>query len=291
MNMKIEPILIDLNENGAYTQVAFLVDRQGFLEDIEQIRKKFKINAPFSDNPFDLENQLYSLAGFTPKQVDKARKEHTDAITSLDLDDDSQFKIGYEKIENAEKAEKPIKGKIRKVEHGFREAIAEIRRKYQYPEIFDEVIKQAVLFHKITKFKTAYATYFNPHAARENFSPADTIMAIAVTPYSTEEDIKAAFQDCKDNIREFVEMFSPVYKNMEKDTISNIKRDRKWYWEYKSGNKYKDILDKWNKMCPNFITSTAHPDNQKCQYCDLADQNVIEKAVSRYKKNLIPHKS
>ena len=291
MNMKIEPIQIELNDNGAYTQVAFLVDRQGFLEEIEKIRKGFKINAPFSDNPFDFENHLYSLAGFTPEQVEKARKEHSDAITSLDLDDDSQLQTGYEKIENAKKAEKPIKDKIKKVEHGFREAVAVVRRKYQYPEIFDEVIKEAVLFHKITKFKTAYATYFNPHAAREIFSPSDTIMAIAVTPYSTEEDIKTAFQDCKDNIREFVEMFSPVYKNMEKDTISNIKRDRNWYWEYKSGKKYKKILDDWNKMCPNFITSTPHQDNQKCQYCDLTDQNVIEKAVSRYKKNLNPLKS
>lgn len=287
MNMKIEPIKIELAENGAYTQVAFLVDRQGFLEDIELVRKKFKINAPFSDNPFDLENHLYSLLGLTPEQAENASKESLEAITNSSFDTQSDF----ERYEKALNDEKPVQNKIKRIEHGFREAIAEIRRKYQYPEIFDEVIKQAVLFHKITKFKTAYATYFNPFAARENFSPADTIMAIAVTPYSTEEDIKAAFRDCKDNIREFVEMFSPVYKNMEKDTISNIKRDRKWYWEYRSGNKYKDILDGWNKMCPNFITSTAHQDNQKCQYCDLTDQNVIEKAVSRYKKNLNPPKS
>lgn len=115
-------------------------------------------------------------------------------------------------------------------------------------------------------------------------------MAIAVTPFSTEGDIKAAFQDCKDNIREFVEMFSPVYKNMEKDTITNIKRDRNWYWEHKSGDKYRDILDEWNKKCSYFVNATPHKGNQKCQYCDLIDQNVIEKAVSRYKKNLNPPK-
>jgi len=259
MNMKMEPIKIDLKDNGAYTQVAFLIDREGFQDDIEEVRNKFKITVPFSENPFDFENHLISLAGFTPDQV-------------------------FSK-------EKKVEAKIKKVEHTFREAIAEIRRKYQYPEIFDDVIKQAILFHQVTRFKTAYATFFNQYASREIFSPSDTIMAIAVTPFSTEEDIKSAFQDCKENIREFVEMFSPVYKNMEKDTITNIKRDRTWYWGQKSGMKYKEILDKWNRICPNFVNATTHPDYQKCQYCDLTDQNVIEKAVSRYKKNLNPLKS
>jgi hypothetical protein len=284
----MDKIDIDIEDNGIYTQVAFLVDRPGFVDDIKEIRKLYKIEVPFSSDPLVLEHHLIRLAGYTPDPINHLNDETVDFVMSDEIMDSSKAKENYEKLNTSLKNKKPIEDKLRKKEIGFREAITNCRRKHQYPEIFNQVVKQAVLFNTISRFKTAYATHFN-RSEEDNIlqpSPSDELMAIVVTPYSTKKDIELAYEECKTHIRSLIEITSPVYHMIGKDTITNIKRDRYWYWEKMSGKRYQTILDEWNNRCSYYKNGQAHPDNTKCEYCGLEDQNVIEKAVSRYKSNL-----
>lgn len=284
----MDRIDIDIEDNSTYTQVAFLVDRPGFIDDIKEIRRLYRIEVPFSDDPIVLEHHLIQLAGFSPDQIKHLNNEAVDLVMSEEIMDSRKAKESYGKLTTALKYKKPIEEKVRKKETDFREAIAKCRRKYQYPEMFNQIVKQAVLFNKISRFKTAYATHFNRSDEDDILqpSPSDELMAIVVTPYSTKKDIEEAFEECKTHIRTLIEMTSPVYHMIGKDTITNIKRDRYWFWEKMSGKKYQTILDEWNNRCAYYKNNQPHPDNTKCEYCGLEDQNVIEKAVSRYKSNL-----
>lgn len=259
MDMAIVPVEIELDDLRAYTQVAFFIDSPSLLNDIAKIRKKFRIKAPLPRENY-LDDGTFITVGTGVEDFINGKNQGDRKSVNLGKDFDSE--------------------------------ITNTRKSYHYPEMFDDVLKQAVMFNKISKYKTAYAThYVTPQPAyRANVqewsdSPQqEGYMAIVVTPYSSQEDIMEAFKQCCEYERLYVEDYSPVYQKLDTDTISNIERDRGWYWERMKGTSYKEIHNNWNNMCPNFKNSTPH--DGKCQYCDLVDQNTIEKAVSRYKKHL-----
>lgn len=190
-------------------------------------------------------------------------------------------------------------------DRSFDSDIAEIRRKYHYPEMFDSAIRDSVLYHRISSFKTAYAMSFErptfPILPDGINTPKDQYMTIVVTPYSTENDIKQAFKDCCTDIRKSIEWDSPVYRVIETDTISNIKRDRDWYWRTLQGQRPHDIAVADNKGAAYYLEAKKKmkfardlPEKQSTEYNRyfkfIQDYTeTVRKAIKRYKQKLHRH--
>lgn len=286
MGMDIKPIEIDIDDNKAFAQVAFLVDRTDFLKDIQEIRSKFQLTSLFDEDSEELQGHFIKLSGFTIKDFN----EKYEVLTLLNTFDTL---LKDNKNEEADKLLKTAKD-ARLAENKFEVALKVIRQKYGYPEMFDSVVKQAVLKNKVDDFSTAYATSFDRpgHDSDEDnpdlFVPHDTVMAIVVTPYSSIPDIKKAFKECKTYVREIVELKTnaQIYKKVSQDTFTNIKRDRIWHWEQKNGKKYRELADKWNEKLNMHERADAHPENKRvrCEFCLIDDPNYIGQAVAEYRQ-------
>lgn len=285
------PIEIDIEDNRAYTQIAFLVDRLDFLEDLKVLRDRFKIIVPFNfANVDSFQDHFAEVLGFDPKSIRDLQIQERFVTKSLvDLDDDNFDKkiLQYRQANEAVNKQLRAKGKkVSQLETDFDNSVKEVRRKYRYPPMFDVVVKNSVLYGKVSGFETAKADFLElPSSTLEPISsltPRDPYMVIEVTPYSTEKDIKQAFKRCCTDIRDIVERHYPVYQSISADTLTNIKRDRDWYWAKYNHKSYEDISNKWNESCPN---PDLEPHHKKCKHC-IFDNNKIEKAVSRYRKKL-----
>ncbi|MCL5125316.1 MAG: hypothetical protein M1511_12615 [Deltaproteobacteria bacterium] len=187
----------------------------------------------------------------------------------------------------------------------FERDISEVRRKYNFPEMFDSVVRDAVLYNRITKFKTAYAKTFvypvnSVHNNHVDFHQ-DEYMAIIVTPQSTEKDIKEAFADCRSDLFLSQTWKSPVYQAIDTDTVSNIKRDRDWYWRYKNGEHQHEIAVADNKGASYYtkvkmamkyagnLSEAQRMNNERYLNYVQDYTETVRKAIKRYKANLHRH--
>jgi len=296
--MKTSRVEIEIDDNRAYTQVAFLVDIPAFLDDVEKIRNKYKLKTPFDFGNIDsLRNHLAEILGYTVQDIknsDKQKAQDSSLISKINFSKKKKMEKGLEKYRKFQDSKnnrlEKIENRVSKMEDKLTDEMEQIRRKYQFPAMFDTVVHQAVFYNKITGFKTATTWFFEwpprSYEAKDTVAQRDHHMVIVVTPYSLERDVLEALRECRTKIRKHVERFSPVYHMIGKDTFTNIRRNRDWHWKQLNGEKYNLILDEWNNMCPYFKKNEQHPNGKKCKYCDLIEQNAIEQAVSRYRKNL-----
>lgn len=290
--MKTTRVEIDIEDNRAYTQVAFLVDRADFLEDLKQLRDRFKIRVPFNFTHVNsFQDHFAEVLGFDPNTIrDLERQERLATKSIIDLNDvnfESQL-LQYEHANKAVNKQLRAKGKkVSQLETDFDNSLKEVRRKYRYPPMFDIVVSHSVLYGKVSSFKTAEAEFLEIPSSPTPESidilrPRDPYMVIVVTPYSSEKDIKEAFKKCCTDIRNIVERKYPVYQSISTDTLTNIKRDRDWYWAKYNHMSYEDIRNGWNESCPD---PDLEPHDKKCKHC-IFDNNKLEQAVSRYRKKL-----
>lgn len=266
----MKPIQIDITDKRVYAQIAFLVDSPTFIKSLEKVRAQFHILSPF-DSSNSWHNHLLKLAGYDLDEYWKMEKIGPDN------------KGWSEKSEWMKNTEDNFM-KMANLEKEFMQSIANIRKLHHYPVLFDFVIRQAILFHRVTDFKTAMAvlSYNNMPVSSDDDDP---ILAIVVTPSSTKEDVIAAFDDSK-NLRKQYEFTNPLDSKLDNDTVTNIERNRNWHWDQYLGKTYKEILENWNNMCPYYKAGKEHPNGKTCKYCGLENQNMIERAVARYRKNL-----
>lgn len=270
--MKTKPVQIDISDKRLFAQIAFLVDSPTFLDLIQKVRTKFQIAIPFASGNLDSwHNHVLKLAGYDLDTYWKMEKIEPD---------NKEWKIKSDWL----KATEQNFVRMTQIENDFMGAIAKIRKLHHYPVLFDSVIRQAILFHRITDFKTAMAvlTYNNMPTTPDEDDP---IMAIIITPHSSKSDVLSAFGDAQ-KLKKQYEFANPLDKKLDKDTVTNIERNRNWHWSQYSGNTYKEILNDWNDTCTFYREGKEHPNGQKCEYCGLENQNMIERAVARYRQNL-----
>ena len=93
------------------------------------------------------------------------------------------------------------------------------------------------------------------------------VMAIVISPETTLKEVVEVFKKGVPHLRD--EYVSALLKNKPSslDVISNIKRDRKWYWMHKQGLSYKTIFNKKGKTT-------------------LDDIDGVIKAIKRYQRKL-----
>ncbi len=227
------PIEIDIEDNRIFAQIAYLLDGTEIITEISEIRDKFKITEPFATEDYDAwYNYLLQLAGFDLKIYKEMDKISPDANKSHDPE--------WEKKSKWLKEMEPNSIKNTMLHRDFSNSVAKVRHIYHYPPIFDDVIIQAVLFNKVSGFRTASAHWsferpYNP--VRDPERPEDPIITIVATPSSTKEDVLAAFEDSKARFKTETGFVHPFESKLDNDTRSKIKDFRKWYWmNYKTNS-------------------------------------------------------
>ncbi len=170
----------------------------------------------------------------------------------------------------------------------FEKDITNLRRSLDFPSNFSRVVEKAIICNEVSNkdYKSAYLEEIP--TSNDPESP-DTKYAIIISSLTLKKDVDEVFDnfksDLKINKEKYKEPSEIDYHSFllgpkfeyEK---SKIKRDREWYWQEKSSKQYKDILEDWNKKCPDPSLDNHY---DACKHC-VADQNKIEQAVSRYKK-------
>ncbi len=248
----MKPVQVEIKNKRVYAQVAFLVDSPLFLDLIHQLRTKFKLKNTLETDDYDQwQKHLHELSEMTTLDL-----VHAEIIDSSNL-----------QVKEADQ-----KRKYKLIADSFHKEIALIRETFQYPPHFDDLVMRAALFHRITDFKTVEVVMYQrtKESRPGTLNEMDSTTAILVTPFSTKEDVLQAFDEAK-KLRNQIEKSNPLNTVLDKDTLSNIVRDRAWYWDRVNKKKHGKILEDWNKDTNNF---------------PVQEENDVVKAVSRYKKAL-----
>lgn len=225
--MNIKPIEIDIEDKRLYAQIAFLVDRSDFLQEIANLRMKFNIDSSFQQNNY------FETAS-------------DDSLSSL-----------------------------HELKAQLLPEIARLRDTYKYPPYFDDVIFQVIMFNRVQSIKsTQVVMHLVKDSETQKLPDQNMELAILLTPLSTKQEVMSAFEEAK-KLRSEYENRHPLSEVLDKDTLTNIIRDRKWYLQKLSGKTYKEIVDEWNNTLGNSY---------------IEEENDVIKAVSRYKKNLLSSK-
>lgn len=257
--MEIEMIKISIKNVKHHTNVALLVDKPKFLKHIAYLREKWKIKKPFKVSEYQ---KFY--AHIWGENTDEERWDN------------------------------------------FLKDIEKARRLFNRTPNFDKVIIYATGFNEIPEhaYKSCYL-----RTIQNSKDPDDIEYAIIVTPYTTKTELDAEFIEFKKMIKAGLEQetdktklnsavesyeYEPGPKFPDFDERTKIERARTWYWmrfkdylegKIKKPKSYPQILEEWQSKCIYYnAPSDKTPDNHNCRYCELSDQNIIERAVSEYVK-------
>ena len=211
--MKIKPIDIKIRNNWKYGEIAFLVDREDFLKDSEKTRKKLGLKKliPYKNLDRWLSNQYDQE---TKDYLIESRKFSRGTVYSLP------------------------KGKIDLTIEKFLE-------KYRKPQTFFLPIRSAILSGIVTDEEyssTAYCDILYPEIPIQ-----DPKIAIIINPETKLPEIEELF---KTRVKKTIEEYSTYILKSKRgffDTVSNIKRDRRWHWLKNKGLSYSQIQQKAEK--------------------------------------------
>jgi hypothetical protein len=238
--MKKFPIKIRGLNN--YTQVALFIDQPDVQNDVYKLKKEFKVKNAINFELETLKKHFITLAGFDPQKYPSSKKTTITSEGFTYLFEEPDRLLDY-LIEHHDEIEnhKNVVAKVHGLEQRFFTNIGNTRRKYGYPPMFDTVLIQAVLFDKITVFKSAYPTFFYrpalPHESSMNpNTKRDIVMAIAVIPTSIGKDIMSAFRALQNGLRDVAQAGSPLDKKIDKRAFPKIIKHRDWYWMHHKSN-------------------------------------------------------
>lgn len=267
------PIKIKIDDERRFTDVAFLVDRDEFLRDLQELREKKGLKR---DMPYDSNKHwaLDSIWGVTRDQLFK----HNDAVAPFEdiLQNTNEMQVlSHEQKEDLLKkyreAQRTLPG------NAFEQDIQAIRDKYHKPPNFDRIIAHAVLYGEIRNedYVTAEIDIDYPEVDIVDYD-REPLPIIKIYPNVSIKDIQVLFQN---HVGEVLRKYQEEVlggKISNYDTKNNIKRDREWYWMWKEEKVkgrglYNRIADQWNNSGDK-------------EY--IEDVNLIEQGVSRYRKFL-----
>ena len=240
--MDIGKIEIALEDNVAFAHVATLIDKQGFINDVETIRQKYGIENPLERTLKAFQDHFLVIAGLTLGEFKRDTQTviNSDGFEVLFGNLDKLLEYLTENHDELDDDPTAFK-KVLSLENQFLEEVKALVRKHKYYPIFDTVALQAIVFNEVSYFMTVYpiliSELLSNYDAKEFDKNRDAEMAIFVTPFSTEKDLKLALETVKKDLINLLGENYPSYVDLPKDIISNIKRNREWYWWNHSSNK------------------------------------------------------
>lgn len=206
--MNIIPINIDIKDNWRFGLVAFLVDRVDFLKDVEQARQELKIS----------------------KLLDRSKIEREQALRN-------------EKATIKKYGHSPVNGIILYISTKYDDMALKLQNKYKKSDNFRSVIKFAVISGMVLDrdYEDEDPLIFVPNK-NEGISDIPVRypkIAILVNPETNPDKVKTKLID-------LVKYYKAKNKKLGKewlvpDTVTNIKRDRVWYWQKRNGMSYEEI--------------------------------------------------
>lgn len=249
-----------IKDNKEFGDVAFLVDKPAFLKAVERLRKKWGLKHLISPDKFnDWKNGLFYKRETKQKEQEILKEQPMDHLSDADL----EF----------------LKEKIERImpDIDFECDVRDLRIEFKKPETFDNSIAYAIVCGIIPDgvYKSTYWANDFSTLAPIRLQDRTSRVAIYLTPQSQKEDVLEAFKQLKEEVfNSRGDSYYPFFSLYNKDEVTNIKRDRNWYWKHLNGSSYKAIALKDNKD-------------------RFADHNWIEdytemvrKAIKRYQKVL-----
>lgn len=168
----------------------------------------------------------------------------------------------------------------------LREDITFLALKYFRPASFESVMLAAVLFGKVT-LKDYKPVKFKIYD-QENwfkYSPGIT-MTIILDQFTTKKELidlfDKKFEVYKEKLFKKVpnKLWGPIYKELKNSAnMTNIKRDRQWFWRNKNGESYAQIA--LSELNEEDRAKQLKYDNS---LTDVAGIEQVKKAIQRYKK-------
>lgn len=241
--MSINPITITIQDDSRYADVAYFIDRADVLTDIENLRKKWKINIPLTPE----KNKIWWLFPWTSTK--RQMQKYAATITPLERKVSNLNQLWKMKIDKRDKLLKEYQKAEEILPSGkFRADISRLRKKYKRPPNFDRVIGNAVLYGIVSdkEYVTCEIGLSDPKAES---SPVleDIELTITFYPLATAEDIEKLFRDKSEALIKEYRKYFAIEKIYDPRAGSNIRRDRDWYWLKKNGWSYGRIMNKANK--------------------------------------------
>lgn len=158
--------------------------------------------------------------------------------------------------------------------------------KYFRPPTLEKAIISAVVFWKISPDDYQPVFFRTDDSTKPLDSMTGVNMTMVLDQFTIKSEIERIFVENFENYKEEFLKYSPpkldqkLFANLkEANNLSNIKRDRKWYWRNKNGESYSQIA-----------LSELSKDDQEKQLkhdnplTDVAGVESVKKAIQRYKK-------
>lgn len=260
---------IRIQDTRRFADVALLLDRVDFLDNLHGLRKKWDsvIEVSQREKPHWLEIDIPSTKDNSVEHVvlfEEAEEILNDEVRTDDVEKyEEDMRHFFFFLEDAFRA---------LPKYDFQFDIVGLRKKYRKPGNFDRVIAHSLLYNEVSDDDYVVCEVKMGANKREGiydmsqfFYPDPTIVFY---PGATLADIEQAFKnDGQRILKEYEDKFmKSTYSKT--DTMNNIKRDRSWYWLKKQGLSYGQIL------------KSAEKEGER-----LTRDGVI-KAVKRYEKML-----
>lgn len=239
MNMKIEPIKISIDNTRRFLDVALLLDRDDFLEDVISKRKEL------------------GLQKIIPRKILQATWDKVNNKATNDL------------LKGIHKKNKTFKHGLKAYEvriiSPFDKAAVDLATKYKKGREFFDAIKYAIVSGEVNEEDTKTIYKKDEVVVYQHFN--DNVYAVLPVPIGLENDyIKSSLKldeseiaiiinptTTREDLNSFYDFFEKNYRKKTDgiwhldDTYTNIKRDREWYWMKKSGLSYGQIQKKYEK--------------------------------------------
>lgn len=268
-NGGIPPIILDIKDDRRFLLIALLVDRDDFREDIAEIRKKLGITSV----PYVFPKYPYKLASVYVNLFKDKEACLEETIASLeDFCDENG-------LQNLSALDKTLGATITSADN--------LIKKYRKGSQYLPVVIASILIGTIHEedFSPTQLLILDKKSlqrllkeAQDNEQP---IIAIQVGRESDPEEVKKTFSAVSTEFfggREIINAdgtgridYNPRFRTP--DTISNIRRDREWYWKNKDYIGHKKIGYKkiWTASDPKDHTG---------------DWEGVSKAIKQYRSRL-----
>ncbi len=265
MNKGVPPVDIQINDAKKFLDVAFLIDREDFLEELYESRKrwqkferlpierqsKYWMDFPWlkeDKENFEMEKRRYSELNETLGDSEKAEE--------LDL---------FEKhalIDEVTELRQTI------FLDRFYFEVKRLRKKFRRPPNFDQIIAHAILYGVVTE--EDYITCDARVAFPDSIDPQEPEVVITLYPLFREEEVlRVLREEIPGLMEEYESEFSEnLIKYAPKRDITYQRNLRNWYWRKKAMS--------WSKLYQSIKESKE---------AILEDKTILE-AVKDYEERL-----
>lgn len=216
MNNALPSILkinIKIADDLKYANVAFLVDREDFLRDIQEIRANMGING---------------LIPYEGIKEWKHRGTKEGSLTTMDAEGKEALKRWAD----------------------LTTAINTLKQKYHRGVHFTRVIECAILAGEIREDDYKRSAYCESYPFSYEFNEQgleieEPMVAIFVNQETQIDEVTKLFNN---DVKELLKNISAGKQKYPRKS-ENIKRDREWYWKHKDGISYQKILNQTPDAC------------------------------------------